>query len=40
MSQIFTLHNKELCELCNEEKIEVGVNSYICPNCRNQEDNF
>ena len=40
MSQIFSIHEKEICEFCNEEKIEIGVNQWICPSCRNIEDNF
>ena len=40
MSQIFSLHEKEICEFCNEEKIAIGVNQYICLSCNNSEDNF
>ena len=40
MSQIFSIHEKELCEFCNEEKIEIGVNCYICTSCSSREDNF
>ena len=40
MSQIFSVHDIEKCEFCNEEKIEIGLNTFVCPNCRNTEDNF
>jgi len=40
MSQIFTLHSKEICEFCNEEMVEIGLDKWVCPVCRNQEDNF
>ena len=40
MSQIFSLHSKEICEFCNEDMTEIGVNKYICLNCNNTEDNF
>lgn len=40
LSQIFTIHDVEICELCESEKIEIGVNQFICPNCHNTEDNF
>lgn len=40
MSQIFSIHTAEKCEFCNEEMIEIGINKYVCPGCRNQEDNF
>ncbi len=40
MSQIFSLHDVEKCEFCNEEKTKIGVNQYICLSCSNSEDNF
>ena len=40
MSQIFSIHDKELCEFCNEEKVEIGLNTFVCTNCMNIEDNF
>lgn len=40
MSQIFTIHNVERCEFCDDVKTEIGINSYICMNCQNTEDNF
>ena len=40
MSQIFSVHDIEKCEFCDDEMIEIGVNKFICRNCQNQEDNF
>ena len=40
MSQLFSIHDIEKCEFCNEEMTEIGVNKFICPSCRNTEDNF
>ena len=40
MSQIFSVHEVEKCEFCDEVMAEIGINKYICLNCRNSEDNF
>jgi len=40
MSEIFTIHDAEICEICHVFKTELEPNHYICLNCGNQEDNF
>ena len=40
MSQLFTTHEIEKCEICDGDKIEIGVNVLVCPFCGSREDNF
>ena len=40
MSQIFTIRDPEICEICHVFKTELEPNHYICLNCGNIEDNF
>ena len=40
MSEIFTIHDAEICEICHVFKTELEPNHYICLNCGNIEDNF
>ena len=40
MSQLFTKHRVEKCEICGVKVAELRDNSYICPGCGFQTDNF
>jgi len=38
MSQIFTTHSKERCEICKESMIELQVGRYKCVCCGAKSD--
>lgn len=38
MSQIFTVHDKELCINCKEPLVELQVGRYTCPSCGTTDD--
>jgi len=40
MSQIFTLHDKEICEICKEPMVELQVGRYKCICCGAKSDNY
>lgn len=40
MSQIFSVHDLETCEICGEVKSEMKDHAYICTSCGSQLDDF
>jgi len=40
MSEIITLHDEKICEICNDVMIQIQVARYKCLSCGAKEDNY
>jgi len=40
MSEVFTIHDNKVCEICNENMIELQVGRYKCLTCGAKEDGY
>lgn len=40
MSQIFTTHDSQKCEICNDNMVMLQVGRYKCMSCGSKDDNY